>query len=242
MPPFPGRLQSRPRGNGLPPGPAAGLGCGRREGVALDAENAALVARLKTGDESAFVALVELHHAGLVRLARAYVGSLAVAEEVAQETWLAALAGLVGFEGRASFRTWLFRILVNQAKTRGEREKRILPFSAVGTEDDEAGPGLDPDRFDARGHWTRAPGAWDPSVPEQAARDRELRTRVEEAVAGLPDKERAVVELRDLEEWTSQEVCNVLGISEVYQRVLLHRGRIKLRQALETFLEGRAKR
>ena len=195
---------------------------------------------LRRGDEAAFVVLVDQYHAALVRMARAYVSSQAVAEEVAQETWLGVLRGLDRFEGRASLKTWIFRILTNRAKTRGEREGRTIPFSALGA-DEEAEPAVEPERFlppdhpTAPGHWALRPQSW-AEVPEERLLSAETRTRVQQAIDALPRAQQQVIRLRDVEGWSADEVCNVLQISETNQRVLLHRARSKVRRALERYL------
>jgi RNA polymerase sigma-70 factor (ECF subfamily) len=195
---------------------------------------AELVARLRAGDESAFRALIDMYHAMLVRVARMYVSTQAVAEEVAQETWLAVLEGIDRFEGRSSLKTWLFRILTNRAKTRGIREGRSLPFSAL--EPDE--PAVEPNRFHGAdhnwpGHWAAPPSGF----PEERLIAGETREVIERAIEGLPPTQRAVISLRDIEGWSAEEVCNALTVSETNQRVLLHRARATVRAALEHYLE-----
>ena len=167
-----------------------------------------------------------------------YVSTRAVAEEVVQETWLAVLTGLERFEGRSSLKTWLFRILSNKAKTRGQREGRTLPFSSLATDGDESETAVDVDRFvgpDHRhsGHWATPPRG----VPEERLLAGEARTRIEEAIATLPPNQRAVITLRDVEGLSAEEACSVLGLSETNQRVLLHRARSKVRAAFERYLE-----
>ncbi len=195
---------------------------------------AALVAALRRGDEAAFRALIEMYNPMLVRVARMYVSTQAVAEEVAQETWLAVLEGIDRFEGRSSFKTWLFRILTNRAKTRGIREGRSLPFSAL--EPDE--PAVEPERFHGGdhnwpGHWSAPPQGF----PEERLLAAETRDVIEQAIATLPPTQRAVISLRDIEGWGAEEVCNALTLSETNQRVLLHRARSAVRKALEQYLE-----
>jgi len=201
-----------------------------------------LIVALTAGDEAAFVTLVELYHASLVRLALTFVQSHAVAEEVVQETWIGVLTGLPRFEGRSSLKTWIFRILSNQAKTRGVRERRTVPFSAFeGTDGGDAEPALDPSRFAHAapypGHWTAPPSPWDEDTPERLMLDTETRERITSAIAALPSNQRQVITLRDVEGWSAPEVCNVLGLSETNQRVLLHRARSRVRRAIETYLE-----
>ncbi len=202
-----------------------------------------LIRALRTGEEAAFVALLDRYHASLVRLASLYVPNQAVAEEVVQETWVGVLRGIDQFEGRASFKTWLFRILVNQAKRRGAREARSVPFSALARP--EAGgyePAVDPDRFlpaghDDAGHWAAELRDWR-QTPEDVLLAHETRAEVRLAIADLPPGQRLVITMRDLEGWSADEVCNALTISETNQRVLLHRARSKVRRALERYLEG----
>ena len=196
---------------------------------------------LRYGDEAAFASLLDQYHASLVRLAQIYVSSQAVAEEVAQETWLGVLQGLDRFEGRSSLKTWIFHILTNRAKTRGQREARSVPFSDLidaALELDE--PSVDPSRFrppddpDWPGHWAANPQSWD-QVPEQQFLSQETKERILTAIAILPPNQREVITLRDIEGWNSAEVCTVLGLSEANQRVLLHRARSKVRRTLELY-------
>ena len=198
-----------------------------------------LVDRLRAGDADAFAELVEDWSPLMLRLARTHVSTQASAEEIVQETWLAVIRGLDRFEGRSSLRTWVFRILTNQAKTRGVREARIVPWSSVVPE--EQGPTVDPDRFrgpDDRwpGGWTveGRPSAWEAS-PESSAIAGEIRDRLAVALAELPERQRVVVSLRDVHGLSSDEVCDALGITTANQRVLLHRGRAGLRASLEDY-------
>jgi RNA polymerase sigma-70 factor (ECF subfamily) len=205
-------------------------------------DNAELVAALRSGDELAFADLVERLHHSLVRLARLYVADN-VAEDVAQETWLALLRGLDRFEGRASLKTWLFRVLVNRARTRATREARTVPFSSlVNAETETFEPAVSPDRF--RGAADRWPGHWlvkpASAPPEQQLLDDELYAHVRAAVAKLPPAQREVVTLRDIDGLAADEVCQLLDLSDVNQRVLLHRGRSKVRAALEHYVAARA--
>jgi RNA polymerase sigma-70 factor (ECF subfamily) len=199
----------------------------------------ALVEALRAGDETAFMMLVDRLQPAMLRIARMYVSTRAVAEEVVQETWLGVLKGLDAFEGRSSLRTWIFRILTNVAKTRGQRESRSAPFSSVwATEGDE--PAVDLDRFFPEGHrysggWVRFPEPWE-TQPEANLLSHETLARVGEAISALPPNQREVIRLRDVLGWSSSEVCNALEISETNQRVLLHRARAKVRRALEGYL------
>jgi RNA polymerase sigma-70 factor, ECF subfamily len=200
-----------------------------------------LLAALRAGDEEAFAALVDRYHASLVRLARTYVRQRSVAEEVAQETWLAVLNGIDRFEGRSSLKTWLFRILTNRAKTRGERESRSLPFSSIGDADE---PAVDPDRFRPEGDqypggWRELPAPWE-GDPEERLLASEARSLILDAIEQLPPNQRAVITLRDIEGFDADDVCNVLEVSDTNQRVLLHRARSRVRRALEQYL-GEAK-
>jgi RNA polymerase sigma-70 factor (ECF subfamily) len=201
----------------------------------------ALVAALRAGDEAAFASLVESLGPSMLRIARMYVSSNAVAEEVVQEAWVGVLRGLDAFEGRSSLRTWILRILVNTAKSRGAREVRSIPFSSLWAPDAGSEPAVEPDRFLPRdhprwpGHWAHPPVGWD-GVPEDRLLSSETLARVGEAIEALPPNQREVIRLRDILGWTSSEVCNALGISETNQRVLLHRARAKVRRALESYL------
>ena len=201
-----------------------------------------LLEQLRSGNEAAFVSLVDRYAPSMLRLAMIYVRVWAVAEEVVQETWMAVLEGLDRFEGRSSLKTWLFRILTNCAITRAQREGRSIPFSSLPNSDpDLAEPAVDPDRFfpaDHRwsGHWVSFPSDWQ-EMPEERVLSRETRARLEKAIEALPPSQRQIIIMRDIEGWTSEETCNSLGISEVNQRVLLHRARSKVRGAIEKYFE-----
>jgi len=206
-------------------------------------DDAQLLLALRRRDEEAFAALLDRYHARLVRLARLFVASEAVAEEVAQETWIGVLQGIDRFEGRSSFRTWLFRILTNQAKRRGEREARSMPFAAFSLQVDagEMEPAVEPERFlpagdEWAGHWVSYPPNWR-ETPEERLLSDETRALVHQAIEALPPQQRIVITLRDVEGFSSGEVCNALAISETNQRVLLHRARSKVRGQLERYLE-----
>ncbi|MGZ4678461.1 MAG: RNA polymerase sigma factor [Acidimicrobiia bacterium] len=202
-----------------------------------------LVARLRAGDEAAFRTLVDRYDAPLRRTARTYVATDAAADEVVQDTWLGVLRGIDRFEARSSLKTWIFRILMNIARTRGSRDKRSVPFSSLGSgDDDERDPTIAAERFqgpDGRypGHWAQFPTRWH-DHPEIRSVAHETLAVVRDALERLPASQQEVVRLRDLEGWTSLEVCNALGISETNQRVLLHRGRAKVRAALEDYFDG----
>jgi RNA polymerase sigma-70 factor (ECF subfamily) len=196
-------------------------------------EEAELLERLRARDERAFAELVREWSPSMLRLARMYTPSRAVAEEVVQEAWLGVLQGIDRFEGRSSLKTWVFRILVNRAMTRGAREARSVPFAALAASEvarDE--PAVEPDRFARDGMWASPPRRWQDS-PELALRSAETLGVVRSAIAELPPMQRLVVTMRDLEGFGSEETCNALEISETNQRVLLHRGRAKVRAALE---------
>jgi RNA polymerase sigma-70 factor, ECF subfamily len=202
-----------------------------------------LLLALRRRDEQAFAALVDRYHARLVRLARLFVANEAVAEEVVQETWIGVLQGIDRFEGRSSFRTWLFRILTNQAKRRGQREARSLPFAAISAaqDADDVEYAVAPERFlpageEWAGHWVSYPLNWR-ETPEERFLSQETRAFVQEAIAVLPLNQRLVITMRDVEGFPAAEVCNALAISETYQRVLLHRARSKVREQMERYLE-----
>jgi RNA polymerase sigma-70 factor (ECF subfamily) len=197
-----------------------------------------LVERLRDGDESAFVQLIDMYGATMLRVAQMYVRDRASAEEVVQETWLAVLNGIDRFEGRSSLKTWLFRILTNRAKTRGQRDGRMVPFSALaGASGDADEPSVDPDRFlgldsPTPGAWAAPPRAW----PEDKILQRETLGVIQMAIEELPDAQREVIRLRDVEGWSPMEVTDALEITDGNQRVLLHRARSKVRAALEMYL------
>ena len=202
-------------------------------------EDLQLVERLRAGDEDAFMMLVEMHQAMMLRIARMYVSSQAVAEEVVQDAWVGILQGLPKFEGRSSLRTWMYRILANIAKTRGVREGRSQPFSALA--DPDTSPSVpemwfraSDDRFPDR--WSTLPNDWR-GVPEDRLLAGETIRIVAEAIDGLPPVQAQVIRLRDVLGWTSEEVRNVLDLSETNQRVLLHRARSRVRRAVDGYLE-----
>lgn len=202
------------------------------------ADEAELLARLRAGDRAAFASLVTRHGGPLLRLATAFLKDRSMAEEVVQDTWVAVLDNLDGFEGRASLRTWLFHIVANKARTRLGRESRSVPFSAFADPEEGEDPSVSPDRFDARGHWRLPPARWSEEDPERLAHGRETRAAIEQAIAALPEAQRAVITLRDVEGLETEEICNLLGVTVSNQRVLLHRARSRVRQALEKFMTG----
>ncbi len=202
------------------------------EGSLLDA--------LRGGDERAFASLIDQHTPAMLRLAQLYVPTRAIAEEVVQETWLAVVRGLGSFEGRSSLRTWIFRILLNKAKSSGLAERRNLPLDDLDGGDLEGLPVVDPARFAGlpRGYWSSPPNHWD-ELPEDRLLARETLAVVERAMEGLSRGQQAVFELRDLQHWTATEVCEALGITEANQRVLLHRARGRMRTAIEEYFDAR---
>ncbi len=193
------------------------------------------------GNDAAFNALVERYHAAMIRVARAYVSSSALAEEAAQEAWIAILKGCRRFAGRSSLRTWMFRILINRAVTHAEHERRgdrFLASACVSAELREPSaetPCFHPADHPLAGSWIVPPRNW---TPEEQLLASEVRQEIEEAIAALPFLQRQVITLRDVYGWSAREVCDLFGFSESNQRVLLHRGRAKVRRSLEEFLFG----
>jgi RNA polymerase sigma-70 factor, ECF subfamily len=204
-------------------------------------DDAEIVAALRAGSEAAFMWLVEAYGPAMLRVAATHVPTRAVAEEVVQETWLAVLEGIDRFEGRSSLRTWIFRILMNRAITRGRRERRSVPFSSLADPELEGEePAVDPSRFLPAGNrwagrWSAPPRAWD--LPEDRLIGRETLQVLRDSIDRLPPAQRTVITLRDVQGWSSREVGNVLDVSETNQRVLLHRARSKVRRALERYLD-----
>jgi RNA polymerase sigma-70 factor (ECF subfamily) len=195
-----------------------------------------LLRRLRDGDEAAFAELVDAYGRGMLRVAQSFVRSRAAAEEVVQDAWLGVLRGLDRFEGRSSLKTWIYRILVNTAKTRGVREARSIPFSALAGGDE---PAVEPERFfgpdhpHAPGGWSAPPSEWPPERLEA----KETRELIDATIAELPPLQRQVITMRDVEGFSADETCNALEISESNQRVLLHRARARVRRALERHME-----
>lgn len=207
-------------------------------------DDAVLVAALQHGDDAAFAWLLDRYSGPLRRLALGHVSSPAIAEEVVQDTWLGVIRGIDRFEGRSSLKTWIYRILLNVARSRGVRESRSIPFSsAAGALDDGAEPAFEPDRFLASshdrwpGHWASLPLAWETQPEDRLLSDETMRI-VSATIEMLPPAQREVITLRDVEGWSSVEICNALEITETNQRVLLHRARSKVRRALELHFEN----
>ncbi|HYF28020.1 MAG TPA: sigma-70 family RNA polymerase sigma factor [Baekduia sp.] len=211
------------------------------ETVATDEQR--LLAALRDRDEAAFMDVVARWRKAMLNVARAHVSTPASAEEVVQDTWLAVLQGIDRFEGRSALRTWVFRILVNHAKTRGVRERRTVPFSSLAREEAEGDePSVDPSRFLDAGHpqwphhWNTFDGCGPRAWPEARLLEREALRVLQRAIDALPPAQRAVITLRDVEGFPAEEVCVLLGLSDGNQRVLLHRARSKVRAALEAVL------
>jgi RNA polymerase sigma-70 factor (ECF subfamily) len=199
--------------------------------------DADLVAGLRAGAEATFAVLLDAWSPGLLRTARGYVTGAEAAEDVVQETWLAVIRGIDRFEGRSSLRTWVYRILVNIAKTHGAKERRTVAWSGL-SGGDGTGPTLPPGRFQGPdepypGHWRRFPDPW-PS-PESEVVWREARAMLDAVLADLPHRQRVVITLRDVDGYSSEEVCSILDITAANQRVLLHRARAVVRRRLEDY-------
>jgi RNA polymerase sigma-70 factor (ECF subfamily) len=214
-----------PAGNGLPSRPGA-------------PDDHTLVQRLKAGDEQAFSALVARYRPTMLRVARSYVSTDAVAEEVVQEAWLGLLKGLATFEARSSVKTWLFRILVNRAMTRGQREARALPFSSLGDPSEDEGPTVSAERFGRDGAWATPPRPFE--LPERRTELLELRSELRAALAALPARQRIVVTLHDVEGMSTEEVGEALGLTANNVRVLLHRARARLQAGLAEYMSSDA--
>ena len=199
-----------------------------------------IVAALRAGDAGTFRDLYERSYPIMKRVARSYVSSVAVAEEIVQETWMAVLIGIERFERRSALGTWRFSILINQAKTHSSRERRALPLSSVAPAEVEE-PAVDPDRFQKDddawpGHWATPPRPW--QKPERRLLSLEAREQLKAALARLSERQRLIVVLRDVEGLSAAEVCDLLELSQENQRVLLHRGRSRLRAVLEEYVDG----
>ncbi|HEX3298480.1 MAG TPA: sigma-70 family RNA polymerase sigma factor [Actinomycetota bacterium] len=211
-----------------------------QQAVAASAD-AAVVERLLAGDERTFMMMVDQHQPAMLRLAQMYVSSRAVAEECVQEAWIGILRGLPTFEARSSLRTWMYKIVTNVAKTRGVREGRSIPFSALAGDHDDP---VDPSWFQGPddpfpGGWRTFPDDWR-GIPEDRLLGRETLDHIARALDSMPAAQAEVVRLRDVQGWSSDEVCNALDLTETNQRVLLHRGRSRIRRELDAYLsEGR---
>jgi len=199
----------------------------------------ALVARLRSGDQAAFGDLVDGLHGRLLAFAGTFTSSPALAEDIVQETWLAVIRGLGGFEGRSTIRTWIFNILVRRARTMATKEARRaeVPISGDGSGTDGSAPEWSPGQGRV-GLWEQAPVSWGLENPDAVLGMRETLEVLERAVLGLPESQRRVVLLRDVEDLAAADVCNILGVSETNQRVLLHRGRARIRRALDEYMLG----
>jgi RNA polymerase sigma-70 factor (ECF subfamily) len=200
--------------------------------------DAATIAALRAGDHTVFGEVVKELTPGLTRLARTYVPE-AIADEVVQETWMAVIKSINTFEGRSALKTWIYRIMLNKVRTVAVRESKIVPFTSIGPNSSSDRPSVEPDRLVhpelGQGYWPEAPARWD-SLPAERLEALETAKHIEEAVSSLPAAQREVLTLRDIEGWSAEEVCNALGISSVNQRVLLHRGRVTVRETLEDYL------
>jgi RNA polymerase sigma-70 factor (ECF subfamily) len=214
-------------------------------------DDPAFLARLRRGDEEAYLDLVTRHRAPMVRVALLHCPRRDAAEEVVQDTWLAVFEGIGAFEGRSTLRTWIYSILLNRAKTRGAREARQVPLTDLEPPAGADESGLDAGSFQGDdgpypGHWTRRPRDWTESprwcgdAPDRGLIAAELRDVIDAAIAALPPLQRTVVTLRDVLEMTSEEARNALGLSETNLRVILHRGRARVRRAIEAYLHGEA--
>ncbi len=203
--------------------------------MALD-EDAALLPRLRAGEEAACRELVRRHHGRLVRLAGVFTGARARAEEAVQDAWVVVVTGLDGYSGEAPLGGWITGIVMNKARTRAARDGRVVSFSDM-ARSEAGGPAVDPERFSPNGHWAERFSAWSALTPEREAGDRQLLSRIGEALEALPPAQRAVVLLRDVEGQEPAAICRELGITEANMRVLLHRARVRLRDAAAALVE-----
>ena len=206
-------------------------------------DDARVIQALKSGDEATFGHVVESYHGGLLRLARTFVTSEAVAEEVVQDTWMAVLEGIQRFEGRSSFKTWVYRILTNRAKTRAVREARYVSFLSYGSgnyddHEETVGPSAFHQTGNLTGSWIAPPTSWDDFSPERLALSKESLEQTLGAVEKLPPLQKQALLLRDVDGLDAGEVCQILNLSDTHQRVLLHRARGKVRQALDAYIKG----
>jgi len=205
------------------------------------ADDDVLVAALRSGDEAAFGWLLDCYSVPLLHVARMYVSNPESARDVVQDTWVAVITGVERFEQRSSLKTWVYRILVNLARSKGVKEHRSVPFASLAAELERDEPAVDPDRFRGirerwPGHWAHPPVPWD-EEPEDALLGDETLSVVTTAISALAPNQQIVITLRDIEGWDPEEVCNALEISETNQRVLLHRARSRVRRALEVHFE-----
>ena len=211
-------------------------------GYPLPREEASLIQALKSGDEAAFNRMIDLHHSGLMRLARTFVSSEAVAEEVVQDTWVAVIEGIHRFEGRSSLKTWVYRILSNQAKTRGARENKYVPLNNYGQAHDDQEERMNSREFHKTnlngGAWMMAPISWDDYSPERLFLSKEVQQYLEKAIQDLPPIQKRLLILRDVQGFSSEEACQLLNLTESNQRVLLHRARGRVRRALDAYVNG----
>lgn len=191
-----------------------------------------LIDALKRGDEAAFRQLFASLQPSMLAFARSFLRDRTLAEEAVQDTWLALIAGIGQFEGRASLKTWSFSVLANIARSKARREGRTVSFTAMGCNE----PGVDADRFSGDGSWLSPPGQWSGINPERIVGGRQMLAHAMAAVESLPDNQRAVVTLRDIEGLGAAETCAILDLSDANQRILLHRGRTRVRAALEQVL------
>ena len=208
----------------------------------LRKDDLGLIEQLRNRNEAAFTALLERYHASLIRLALAHVPDHSVAEEVVQETWLAVLEGIDRFESRSSLKTWIFKILTNKAKTRGVRERRHISVSFLSFNDENDEAAVEPSQFCSTGHWAdywdAYPQQWVEESPEKELLTKECAAYLHQAITQLPANLQQVLIMRDVEGLSSNEVCDMLQISEANQRVLLHRARSRLRRALDQYMKG----
>jgi RNA polymerase sigma-70 factor, ECF subfamily len=208
--------------------------------VGATADDRRIIAGLRVGDEAVFAEMVDKYHGSLVRVAMRYVPSRAIAEEVVQDTWIGVIEGIDRFEGRSSVKTWLYKILIYRARARGERERRTVPMSAL--QDDDTAPTVPTERFrgsDAlwAGHWATPPRRWDGDAEGRVLAG-EVKSIIDAAISDLPHRQRDVIVLRDLSDFSSAEVCDLLDVTEANERVLLHRARSSVRAALEGYLDA----
>ena len=201
----------------------------------MESSDSELVGRLRAGDEAAFASLVDRYDGALRRLALTFVKTPGAAEDVVQETWEGVIKGIDRFESRSSLKTWIFRILVNRARTRGVKDSRMLPFSSLGP--DDVGPAVPPSSFDSGGMWRSRPAEL-AVEPESRLLAGELRSRLLEAVDALPARQRAVITLRDIVGLPAEEVASLLEVSDGNQRLLLHRARARVRSQLASYVEA----